>query len=126
MTSSKANNISLFHTKAMLCTKGAPTTALPKAITKVLNSQACHGNVVNTQSVLCRGVHPQVPPAISTALLLPRLGAIRFGDSLSTEKCVDLMASLSTCDLPFQCAHGRYRKSIVIYAVKRFLCGGLL
>ena len=83
--------------------------------------------------VLGGGVHLQVPSPISTALLSPLLGAIRFGDSLSTEECVDLMASLSTCDLPFQCAHGRYRKSIhvlVDYLFRRetffALCGGLL
>ena len=39
----------------MLSTKGTQTTALPKAITKVLNSQACHGNAIMslTSSKLC-------------------------------------------------------------------------
>ncbi|XP_064599786.1 uncharacterized protein LOC135466298 isoform X2 [Liolophura sinensis] len=34
-------------------------------------------------------------------------GAIKFGDSLTLEECEDLLKSLSLCDLPFQCAHGR-------------------
>ncbi|KAM9842269.1 DNA mismatch repair protein Mlh3 [Aulostomus maculatus] len=34
-------------------------------------------------------------------------GAIKFNDSLSREECHSLVASLSTCQLPFQCAHGR-------------------
>ncbi|XP_019858092.1 PREDICTED: DNA mismatch repair protein Mlh3-like [Amphimedon queenslandica] len=34
-------------------------------------------------------------------------GAIKFGDSLTVEQCSELIASLSKCKLPFQCAHGR-------------------
>ncbi|XP_069049264.1 DNA mismatch repair protein Mlh3 isoform X2 [Lepisosteus oculatus] len=34
-------------------------------------------------------------------------GAIKFNDSLSKEECCSLVESLSTCQLPFQCAHGR-------------------
>ncbi|XP_026158696.1 DNA mismatch repair protein Mlh3 isoform X2 [Mastacembelus armatus] len=34
-------------------------------------------------------------------------GAIKFNDSLSREECCSLVASLSSCKLPFQCAHGR-------------------
>ncbi|KAI8784610.1 DNA mismatch repair protein Mlh3 [Biomphalaria glabrata] len=34
-------------------------------------------------------------------------GAVKFGDSLSTKECQDLLSSLALCDLPFQCAHGR-------------------
>lgn len=34
-------------------------------------------------------------------------GAIKFGDALTREECGDLLQSLSLCDLPFQCAHGR-------------------
>ncbi|XP_075963892.1 DNA mismatch repair protein Mlh3 isoform X1 [Anarhichas minor] len=34
-------------------------------------------------------------------------GAIKFNDSLSREECCSLVASLSSCQLPFQCAHGR-------------------
>ena len=36
------------------------------------------------------------------------LGAVKFGDLLSAEECTELIKSLSTCKLPFQCAHGRY------------------
>ncbi|XP_077989468.1 DNA mismatch repair protein Mlh3-like [Glandiceps talaboti] len=49
---------------------------LPRTLTKVLNSQACHG-------------------------------AIKFGDPLQHRECLSLIKSLSLCDLPFQCAHGR-------------------
>ncbi|XP_062872270.1 DNA mismatch repair protein Mlh3 isoform X3 [Trichomycterus rosablanca] len=34
-------------------------------------------------------------------------GAIKFNDDLSTEECFSLVAALSSCHLPFQCAHGR-------------------
>ncbi|KAG9336466.1 hypothetical protein JZ751_002813 [Albula glossodonta] len=34
-------------------------------------------------------------------------GAIKFNHSLSLEECCSLVGSLSTCQLPFQCAHGR-------------------
>lgn len=34
-------------------------------------------------------------------------GAIKFNDSLTRDECNSLVASLSSCQLPFQCAHGR-------------------
>ncbi|XP_047248822.1 DNA mismatch repair protein Mlh3 isoform X1 [Girardinichthys multiradiatus] len=34
-------------------------------------------------------------------------GAIKFNDTLSSDECHSLVASLSSCQLPFQCAHGR-------------------
>eukprot|EP00064_Thunnus_orientalis_P014806 superscaffoldBa00002634_g14853 len=34
-------------------------------------------------------------------------GAIKFNDSLNRDECCSLVASLSSCQLPFQCAHGR-------------------
>lgn len=34
-------------------------------------------------------------------------GAIKFGDELTHEQCQDLISSLRSCQLPFQCAHGR-------------------
>ncbi|XP_030574842.1 DNA mismatch repair protein Mlh3 isoform X2 [Archocentrus centrarchus] len=34
-------------------------------------------------------------------------GAIKFNDPLSRDECYSLVASLSACQLPFQCAHGR-------------------
>jgi len=34
-------------------------------------------------------------------------GAIKFGDPLSLEECQQVVTSLSKCDFPFQCAHGR-------------------
>eukprot|EP00057_Strongylocentrotus_purpuratus_P030030 XP_780519.3 PREDICTED: DNA mismatch repair protein Mlh3 [Strongylocentrotus purpuratus] len=51
-------------------------SSLPKTITRILNSQACHG-------------------------------AIKFGDTLDRDECKTLIGQLSSCDLPFQCAHGR-------------------
>ncbi|XP_071486881.1 DNA mismatch repair protein Mlh3-like [Diadema antillarum] len=50
--------------------------ALPRSITRILNSQACHG-------------------------------AIKFGDVLDLADCRTLIGQLWSCDLPFQCAHGR-------------------
>lgn len=34
-------------------------------------------------------------------------GAIKFNDTLTKDECSSLVASLSACQLPFQCAHGR-------------------
>lgn len=34
-------------------------------------------------------------------------GAIKFNDPLSKEECCSLVGALSSCQLPFQCAHGR-------------------
>uniref|UniRef100_A0A8C7DKG1 MutL homolog 3 n=1 Tax=Oncorhynchus kisutch TaxID=8019 RepID=A0A8C7DKG1_ONCKI len=34
-------------------------------------------------------------------------GAIKFNDRLSKEECCSLVGALSSCQLPFQCAHGR-------------------
>nr|XP_696739.5 DNA mismatch repair protein Mlh3 isoform X2 [Danio rerio] len=34
-------------------------------------------------------------------------GAIKFNDVLNKEECCSLVSSLSSCRLPFQCAHGR-------------------
>ncbi|CAL1527582.1 unnamed protein product, partial [Lymnaea stagnalis] len=34
-------------------------------------------------------------------------GAVKFGDKLTLEECEDLVSALKSCDLPFQCAHGR-------------------
>ncbi|KAM7375772.1 hypothetical protein PAMP_005545 [Pampus punctatissimus] len=34
-------------------------------------------------------------------------GAIKFNDRLNRDECCSLVASLSSCQLPFQCAHGR-------------------
>ncbi|NXI61125.1 MLH3 protein, partial [Anseranas semipalmata] len=34
-------------------------------------------------------------------------GAIKFNDSLTTEESCQLIEALSSCQLPFQCAHGR-------------------
>ncbi|XP_039597117.1 DNA mismatch repair protein Mlh3 [Polypterus senegalus] len=34
-------------------------------------------------------------------------GAVKFNDPLTREECCQLIRSLSVCQLPFQCAHGR-------------------
>jgi hypothetical protein len=34
-------------------------------------------------------------------------GAFKFGDELNILTCVNLLTKLSTCQAPFQCAHGR-------------------
>ncbi|GMF64870.1 unnamed protein product [Phytophthora lilii] len=59
----------------------------------------------NGGTTLCSSVRP---PAI-TRLLHSRAcrSAIMFGDFLSTAQCEELLNELKTCQLPFQCAHGR-------------------
>ena len=52
---SSSKLMSVFSIKVSLSSKGAPTNALPRAITKVLNSLACHGNgrCCNVNSIDC-------------------------------------------------------------------------
>eukprot|EP00455_Lapot_gusevi_P002945 TRINITY_DN11218_c0_g1_i3.p1 TRINITY_DN11218_c0_g1~~TRINITY_DN11218_c0_g1_i3.p1 ORF type:complete len:238 (-),score=41.03 TRINITY_DN11218_c0_g1_i3:50-739(-) len=48
------------------------------------------------------------PPAITRILHLRACrGAIKFGDPLPLEECRNIISNLSSCRLPFQCAHGR-------------------
>ncbi|CAH1117325.1 unnamed protein product [Phaedon cochleariae] len=56
-----------------------------------------------------RGVHlKSLPKLLQNVVNLEACrGAIKFGDSLSKERCRKLLVQLSSCDLPFQCAHGR-------------------
>ncbi|KAF0700106.1 Aste57867_9385 [Aphanomyces stellatus] len=50
-----------------------------------------------------------MPPPVIMRFLHSRAcrSAIMFGDPLTLEECEHLIAQLSTCRLPFQCAHGR-------------------
>ncbi|KAL4138638.1 hypothetical protein PRIC2_002143 [Phytophthora ramorum] len=54
-------------------------------------------------------LHSQIRPPAITRLLHSRAcrSAIMFGDWLSVGQCKDLIEELKTCQLPFQCAHGR-------------------
>ncbi|KAG3120480.1 hypothetical protein PI125_g1119 [Phytophthora idaei] len=53
--------------------------------------------------------HSRIRPPVITRLLHSRAcrSAIMFGDHLSLGQCRDLIEDLKTCQLPFQCAHGR-------------------
>ena len=54
------------------------------------------------------GARPPPPQAIRRVLVSKACrGAIMFGDKLSRRQCDQVVASLITCALPFQCAHGR-------------------
>jgi DNA mismatch repair ATPase MutL len=53
-------------------------------------------------------VHDNLPTPIMEFLKEKACkGAIKFGDALSRAECQSLLSQLSTCKLPFQCAHGR-------------------
>ncbi|CAN7948644.1 unnamed protein product, partial [Ixodes pacificus] len=41
-------------------------------------------------------------------------GAIKFGSVLDLSECRKILAALSRCSLPFQCAHGRPSLSPVV------------
>ncbi|KAK3093602.1 hypothetical protein FSP39_017962 [Pinctada imbricata] len=43
-------------------------------------------------------------------------GAIKFGDPLTLKECESLLSGLSTCKLPFQCAHGRPSVMPILHA----------
>ncbi|ELT91309.1 hypothetical protein CAPTEDRAFT_223782 [Capitella teleta] len=54
------------------------------------------------------GANSALPKAILQVLAAKACGgAIKFGDSISVNECERLVRGLQTCDLPFQCAHGR-------------------
>jgi DNA mismatch repair protein MutL len=64
------------------------------------------------------------PPAISRILASKACrSAIKFGDILNKEQCIDLIMKLSKTNFPFQCAHGRpsliplinFKKSLINY-----------
>uniref|UniRef100_A0A2H1WC23 SFRICE_005849 n=1 Tax=Spodoptera frugiperda TaxID=7108 RepID=A0A2H1WC23_SPOFR len=40
--------------------------------------------------------------------------AIKFGDQLSKNDCVELLSGLSSCKTPFQCAHGRPVMAVIM------------
>ncbi|XP_061173083.1 DNA mismatch repair protein Mlh3-like [Saccostrea echinata] len=55
-----------------------------------------------------KGAKDHMPLTIHKLLCgLACRGAIKFGDPLSKEECMNLLVSLAQCHLPFQCAHGR-------------------
>lgn len=48
------------------------------------------------------------PPAVSRILANKACkSSIKFGDTLSKDRCEDIINRLGQCSLPFQCAHGR-------------------
>lgn len=51
------------------------------------------------------------------------VGAIKFGDPLTLAECEKLINSLSQCNLPFQCAHGRcvYTDLKLLYQIPSFV-----
>ncbi|KAL3934045.1 MAG: hypothetical protein SGPRY_000001 [Prymnesium sp.] len=54
------------------------------------------------------GCSTQPPPAVMRILASKACRrAIMFGDTISLERCQDILNNLAECDLPFQCAHGR-------------------
>nr|XP_045613438.1 DNA mismatch repair protein Mlh3-like isoform X1 [Procambarus clarkii] len=54
------------------------------------------------------GVVGVVPKPITYVLnSIACRGAVKFGDELTLSQCEELISSLWSCQLPFQCAHGR-------------------
>jgi DNA mismatch repair protein MLH3 len=48
------------------------------------------------------------PPAVGRLLRSKACrSAIKFGDALSRDACMQLVRDLADTDMPFQCAHGR-------------------
>ena len=76
---------------------------LPMSLHKVLCSLACHGNNNYFMYMIFK--------IFCVCMLCTHAGAIKFGDSLTVQQCSELIASLSKCKLPFQCAHGRSVKT---------------
>ncbi|XP_032219608.2 DNA mismatch repair protein Mlh3 isoform X2 [Nematostella vectensis] len=54
------------------------------------------------------GVTPGIPKTILRVLSSQAChGAIKFGEPLAVAECEQLIQDLASCNLPFQCAHGR-------------------
>lgn len=76
-------------------TTGGSSCSLPRVLTDILATQACHGK------------SQDLPMLGSIADIGTHVGAIKFNDPLTMNECRQLLESLSHCKLPFQCAHGR-------------------
>ncbi len=72
------------------------TCLLPLQIRDVLNSLACHGKENSIYYFFS-----------FQSFFSSIVGAIKFGDELSSTQCAQLVRALGQCDVPFQCAHGR-------------------
>jgi len=81
-------------------TRGTASTC-PSGILKILNGKACRGFTFFFKAFWKLYFHS------IAGSFLSYLGAIKFGDPLSLEKCQEVIKELSECDFPFQCAHGR-------------------
>ena len=74
---------------------------IPAAVRSVLNSLACHGKG------FFRFVSPRCCTYQKLLHTLTKTGAVKFGDSLSMNQCVQITRGLAQCEVPFECAHGR-------------------
>ena len=89
-----------------------PTTTLQLHTVPVIANERLHA------SDLLEYIHFITTHPLPTSLLVPPVvqrvvssrachRAVKFGDVLSTSKCVELCNRLMCTELPFQCAHGR-------------------
>ncbi|KAL3667427.1 hypothetical protein V7S43_007653 [Phytophthora oleae] len=83
--------------------------ATPKVEKRVANVDDFRDFIQLLASVGETRPHSQIRPPVITRLLHSRAcrSAVMFGDRLSLAQCQDLIEDLKTCQLPFQCAHGR-------------------
>ncbi|KAE9049156.1 hypothetical protein PR002_g51 [Phytophthora rubi] len=83
--------------------------ATPKVEKRVANGDDFRDFIQLLAGADERNLHSNIRPPVITRLLHSRAcrSAIMFGDHLSTGQCKDLIEKLKTCQLPFQCAHGR-------------------
>ncbi|KAE9360704.1 hypothetical protein PR003_g52 [Phytophthora rubi] len=83
--------------------------ATPKVEKRVANGDDFRDFIQLLAGADERNLHSNIRPPVITRLLHSRAcrSAIMFGDHLSTGQCKDLIEELKTCQLPFQCAHGR-------------------
>ena len=80
---------------------------IPKVISQVISSQACHG-MKNQNLVIERFFLLLDFNLFKPLMLFAWLGAVKFGEPLGLSECQELIKCLSKCQLPFQCAHGRW------------------
>ncbi|XP_016048331.1 DNA mismatch repair protein Mlh3 isoform X2 [Erinaceus europaeus] len=95
--------------KAPLCFVEREASELRRGrstVTKSIVEELIREQVESLQAT--GGVQRTLPLTVQRVLASQACrGAIKFNDSLSVEESCHLLESLSRCQLPFQCAHGR-------------------
>lgn len=84
----------------------------PQLVVDMIREQAAREDVrlsLSTPPIVSKGIPAQDIPVSLLEMINSRAcrSSIMFNDELDVNQCQDLLTRLSSCTLPFQCAHGR-------------------